>query len=190
MIFHIEHFGVENVEIILEMAKLVILTFRWPQSCSSHIWPLNQNLDNSNCHLFLIKSILALKRLNQLKNGKVIHFEVIGDQMEVMVWSVSYWNLKNISKTYPAKKHSFQAQFKVPKYYTSIVNIWINIGRIYSIAAQKKAFYIQYISDDKRGPSIYSLHDKSAGSTFARYSIYKELNIYFYLMLPAVLYLY
>ena len=26
------------------------------------------------------------------KNGKVMHFEIIGGQMEVMVWS--YWNLK------------------------------------------------------------------------------------------------
>ena len=38
--------------------------------------------------------------------------------MEVMVWSVSYWNLKihiDIGKTYPKKKKiSFLAQFKVP----------------------------------------------------------------------------
>ena len=37
--------------------------------------------------------------------------------MEVMVWSVSYWNLKmhiDIGKTYPTKKISFLAQFKVP----------------------------------------------------------------------------
>ena len=38
-----------------------------------------------------------------------MHFEVIGGQMEVMVWSVSYWNLKihiDIGKTYPTKKKS------------------------------------------------------------------------------------
>ena len=37
-----------------------------------------------------------------------MHFEVIGGQMEVMVWSVSYWNLKmhiDIENTYPTKKN-------------------------------------------------------------------------------------
>ena len=37
-----------------------------------------------------------------------MHFEVIGGQVEVMVWSVSYWNLKihiDIGKTYPTKKN-------------------------------------------------------------------------------------
>jgi hypothetical protein len=38
-----------------------------------------------------------------------MHFEVIGGQIEVMVWSVLNWNLKiyiDIGKTYPTKKES------------------------------------------------------------------------------------
>jgi len=53
--------------------------------------------------------------------------------MEVNVWSVSYWNLKmhiDIGKTYPPKKISFLAQFKVqntpsPKYLFSIFNFQV-----------------------------------------------------------------
>ena len=56
------------------MAKLVILASSWPRPRSSHIWPLIQNFDESNCHLFFITSILALKTMKSVKKWQSYAF--------------------------------------------------------------------------------------------------------------------
>ena len=118
------------------MAKLVILTSSWPRPRSSHIWPLIQNFDESNCHLFFITSILALKTMKSVKKWQSYafwgHWRSSGGHGVVSVLlepknTHRYWkNLPN------KKKISFLAQFKVPntpspKYLFEIFNfevIW------------------------------------------------------------------
>ena len=118
------------------MAKLVILTSSWPRPRSSHIWPLIQNFDESNCHLFFITSILALKTMKSVQKWQSYtfwgHWRSNGGHGVVSVVlepknTHRYWkNLPN------KKKISFLAQFKVPntpspKYLFEIFNfevIW------------------------------------------------------------------